>query len=888
MSETKRFYILDGNALLHRAWHAIPPLTTKEGLVVNAVYGFAMVFEKLIANEKPTHLAVCWDMEGGTFRNDLFEKYKAHREKKEDELYAQIPIIERYLNILGVPLFKKKGFEADDLLGTLAKKSSKHAEITIVTGDLDSLQLVNDKVSVLFFVKGLSETKLYDINAVKERFGFGPETLVDYKALRGDASDNIPGVKGIGEKTATELLQKYGSLAGIYRMLKKGNVEKDFRASVAEKLSSGERDAMLCQKLAKIVLNVPIEFSLKDSIVKKPNEELLRAFYREMEFSSLLKKREGVSEIIPSSSKGRSVGVKPSGAVVIIQNDAEIKDALEMLKTADTIAIDARVATASLFGQGLAVFAISDGKQSFVFPNPTADVVRSVLSETSGKEVISHDLKRLLHLLDETNSLDWSFTKAKGVDLMVASYLTRAGSRNYDVDTVLSELFGTGLPNFPTSFSSVHDLKSYGELVAAFVKSSTEAKRRLEKDEMLKLYEEVEHPLISVLFGMELSGILVDEDSLGDMSKSLGGSIGVLEKKIWKEAGHEFNISSPSQLAEVLFNELKLPAKGLKKTQTGISTAANELEKIEDAHNVVKMIGEYRELTKLKSTYVDALPLLIKSDGRVHTTFNQTITATGRLSSSDPNLQNIPIRTEIGREIRKAFVAPEGKVLVAADYSQIELRLVAAFSKDKNMLEVFKSGGDIHAATAAKVFGVNENEVSPEQRRAAKTVNFGIIYGMGPRALARNIGVSFEDAKSFIEKYFLAFPGVRQYLDEALLEAKRKGYAETIFGRRRYLPDLKNGVQMLRAAAERMATNMPLQGAAADIMKKAMLKVADWKKPAGTLVLLQVHDELVLEVPRDVADDVVRVLPKLMCDVADLAVPLEVKIKTGKNWGEME
>ncbi len=892
MSEKQRLYIIDGNSLLHRAWHGIPPLTTKDGTIVNAVYGFAMVLDRLMANEKPTHLVVCWDVAGGTFRDDVYEDYKGTREKKEQELYDQIDFVDEVLDAYGIPSFGIEGYEADDLIGTIAEhvRKNKKYESVIITGDLDALQLVDDSTVVSFFVKGLSKTKIYDVEAVNERYGFGPEYIVDYKALKGDSSDNIPGVKGIGDKTATELILKFGGLDSIYKAL--DSKKMDVKEAIQEKLRRDKDNAFMSEELATIVRDVPMEFSLRDAKISIPEwTEVLRVM-RRFEFDSLVRRieeRESRSGLVEATEESHAPVDNMSKASVVIDKDgSKVGEAIKAFERSKSLAIDVRDHPQDLFGSTITAITLSDGKRSFVFVSPSANALESLNPLLESSHIVSHDLKRIIHIL---KPLGVNVSGA-GLDLMVASYLVSVGSRKFDLDSVLTEFLAEKLPAMPSDFSKAENYELLGHLVSRFIDAEAVAEKQLKEKKMSELYGDVEHPLIQILANMEEAGIELDSKGLGKMSKVMDAELKKLTATIHKQAGREFNINSPSQLAEILFDDLELPTKGIKKTQKGYSTAAPMLEKLSKEHSIIPLIGEYRELAKLKSTYVDALPGLVASDGRIHTTYNQAVTATGRLSSQDPNLQNIPIRTELGREIRKSFVAPKGRKLVAIDYSQIELRLVAALSKDKTMVEIFNSGGDIHRATAAKVFGVEEDKVTKQQRRAAKAVNFGIIYGMGPRSLARGIDVSFQEAKEFIAKYFETFPKVRVYLDKVLEQAQEDEYAESAFGRRRYLPALSSGVQMVRASAERMAKNMPLQGTASDIMKMAMIKVDEWIKDEGfgddVRLLLQVHDELVLEVKTDLVSKVSDQLKEIMENVASFNVPLTVEVEVGDNWKEMK
>lgn len=906
----KTLYILDGNALLHRAWHAIPPLATKDGLIVNAVYGFTNVVEKIRYSFKPDYLCVAWDLPGKTFRHEAVESYKATRAKKEPELYAQIPMIQELLLSYHVPSYSAPGYEADDVIGTVAEIVKKqNVDVVIVTGDMDALQLVDDRVRVLSFVKGVSETKVYDEAAVVERIGLKPEQLIDYKALRGDTSDNIAGIAGIGEKGALELIQKFGTVDGIFEALKKGEVPSKF----AKKLDGKEKVAEASKMLVTIIRDVPIKFHLDETVYQSPNLDSLLELFRKYEFKSLLRKYstaisdaemeappmddmqggdkgdrsdkgdKGEKKITATTDSGMYALKTNNSKTTIIRDLASLEPALEKIK--DTmIGILLGTQTPDLFGTTHAAFAISDGSYTVCVMSPSKALLDALHKKISRAEkVVVHDEKFLMH------TLNWKFTN-EVFDVMIASYLLNAGSRSYDIGTVLEEELGVKNAELSVSYASEKDYKKLAELAQHLPALEKVLRKKLHETEQEHVYDHIEMPLIPVLYKMEEKGIEVDVKALAVFSKELAKNITSLEKKIRDIAGEDVNVNSPSQLAHVLFETLQLSTKHIKKTKTGFSTAASELEKLMDEHEIVPMISEYRELAKLQSTYVEALPRQVAKDGRIHTTYNQTIAATGRLSSIDPNLQNIPIRTELGREIRKAFVAAKDCVLVSADYSQIELRLVAILANDKPFIDAFTHGADIHTRTASEILEIPENEVTKDQRRAAKAINFGVLYGMGPRSLARGTGLSMAEAKTFIEKYFNIHSAVREYLDSLKRKAHDDGFVQTYFGRRRYFPEIESGMQMLVAQAERMAQNMPIQGTQADIVKMAMLSVDGWLKQSQLRanILLQVHDELVLEVHKDDVPLVCKGLKEMMEGVAKFEVPLEVEVKKGENWGEME
>ena len=866
----KTFLVLDGNSLLHRAWHAIPPLTASDGRVVNAAYGFTNIIEKMIAEQKPDYMAVAWDLPGGTFRHELYKEYKGTREKKEQELYDQIAYIQEILAGYGIPSLSVKGMEADDILGTLAKKYGPKAKshTRILTGDLDSLQLIDDDTEVMVFVKGLSETKTYDKNAVRERYGLNPDQLIDLKALMGDASDNIPGLSGVGKKTAEQLLQEYGSIEAIYKAIDAGKVPEKY----AKKFLGQESEVEKMKTLVTIVNDVKLPgFSMKDAAVHEPNKETLTSLFRTFGFRRLLEKYEGDETRNPhieirnnSQARNSKSKTKPTSFVSLEELGGEL-----------TIYLDH--GAQDLFGGAVRCVCVFDGKRTAKLENPTPeDFSKLVDVLAKAKMLTGHDVKAFMHVVN----MEKQFGKDTVLfDTMVGAYLLSPGTRTFDLTTSVYEQLGVVVNEKTTSEEKVRLVFQLAEKLQA----------GLRKEKMETLWRDIEMPLIPVLYAMEREGVLLDAKKLAELSKLFEKKIDELTKRIHKLSGHEWNLNSPSQLAAVLFEDLKLPTKGIKKTKSGFSTAATELEKLWDVHAIVPLMSEYREIAKLKSTYVDTLPLLVHTDGRIHTTYDQTIAATGRLSSKDPNLQNIPIRTTLGNEIRKAFVAPRGHVILSIDYSQFELRLAASMASDTSFIQAFQEGADIHTRTASEVLDKPEAEVSKKERSAAKAINFGILYGMGERNLARSTGFSQDQARAFLDAYFTRHPQIQTYIDTRKREAHKQGYAETLFGRRRYLPDLTSGMQMLVAAGERMAVNMPIQGTQADLIKMAMLRVHAWIGTSARRVkmLLQVHDELVFEVHKDDVDQVVPELVRIMEGVWKSDVPLVVDAEVGKNWGEL-
>lgn len=871
----KTLVLLDGNALLHRAWHAIPPLTTKDGRVVNAAYGFAMALDTILKQWKPGFMVVAWDLPGKTFRHEAFEAYKAQRKEKEPELYAQIPLIQEILTLYGIPSVSVPGFEADDVIGTLATTAKKMQMTTlVVTGDQDQMQLVDDTTKLVYFIKGISETKTFDEAAVVEKYGFRPAQMIDYKALRGDPSDNIPGVKGIGEKGAKELIAEFGNVEAMLGAVGTGKL----KPAMEKKLAGFESVAREMVKLVTIVRDVDLgAFKIEDSVVGAPDVEKLLGLYRELDFKTLMKRLDAGGKEFPGTLvPPRRDGTKVPGKIAIVRGAANVATAFDGI-VGETISIIVADQAPDLFGARLAAIAISDATSTVVIPSPNAELLAMVEKKIDGaSKIVSHDWKKTMHLTG------WAMGD-KVVDLMVVSYLLSSASRSHDLAAIVSM-------TIPESFGTDKELNVLGEVAQKLSAAATTMLAQLKEAGMSKLLNEIELPLVPVLCEMEKAGIAVNVDSLDVLQDVLAKKIETLTKQIQELAGEEFNVNSPSQLATILFEKLQLPTKGIKKTTTGYSTAASELEKLEDTHDIIPLVGEYREHAKLQSTYVEALPKLVGKDGRIHTTYNQTIAATGRLSSVEPNLQNIPIKTDLGNEIRKAFVAEKGKVLIAADYSQVELRLAAIIAKDQPFIDAFRDGADIHTRTAAEVWEIPEADVTSEQRRAAKAINFGILYGMGPRSLARSTGMGIDEAKGFIDRYFQIHHAIRTYLDETKAKAHADGYVETLFGRRRYFPEINTGVQMLAAMAERMAINMPVQGTAADLMKLAMLAVDGWLKTSKwpAKMLLQVHDELVIECDEMAVDAVAKGVKEMMEGVASFDAPLVVDVEVGKNWGEME
>lgn len=895
-----RLFILDANALLHRAWHALPPLTNPEGQVVNALYGTLTVVMKLLREEKPDAFVACWDTKAPTFRHEQFAEYKAQREKQADELYAQIPLVKEALSLLGIDSLALDGYEADDLLGTIAIRSKKSGwDVTIVTGDRDALQLVGPGISVLAFRKGVTDTILFDEAEVLKQYGITPAQMVDYKALRGDPSDNIPGMRGIGEKGAAELLQKFKDVKGIIRAAH--DSKSKLTPSVRAKILAGEKDVAASLMLVKIVTDAPIAWKPARRAEQPPDPEAFIRFLNRMGFKSLVKRiqptaeesgrgelayRTGRPARSPTDSlEGRHMGLPLQRSYLnrhFLKNERDALAALEELHASDGCVVHvSRGAVGTLFANAVDGLVIGSDKGLFFFSlelieknKKTREKVSEWLGDPQASK-IAHDAKMQMTALEPYGFTvaGWSF------DTMLAAYLLGAGERNHDLPTVTFRYADIHIPDESDALRMAEAVRTLAPVL----------RKTLQEERLLHVFTRFELPLIPVLRDMERAGIMINRLYLSDLSHALQREREMLEKKMIKLAGRAFNPASSSQLAEVLFEDLKLSTKGIKRGKLGFSTAAPELEKLHGAHPIIEYIEEYRELCKMLSTYVETLPLQADQDGRVHTTFNQAVTATGRLSSSDPNMQNIPIRTELGRSIRRAFVAKKGHKLVSCDYSQIELRVAAALAKDEKMLAAFRRGDDIHAATAAEIWKIKPESVTKDQRRIAKAINFGLIFGQGPQGLSQTAGIPFAEAKKFIEEYFRAYDGIRRFMDETRALAARLGYVETLFGRRRPLPEIQSMLPQLRAQSERMAINMPVQGTEADFMKLAMIELHK-KLPTvspRSRMLLQVHDELVLEVPDDEVATVASFAKDVMENVEKIGVPIVVDVKAGDNWEEM-
>ena len=837
-----KLLILDGNSVINRAYFGVKPLTTRDGLYTHAIFGFLNILERMQREEQPDAVAVAFDLHGPTFRHLRYDGYKATRHGMPEELAQQMPVMKEVLRAMSIPIYECQGWEADDVIGTVGRICSNNAwQCVIVTGDRDSLQLIDDNVNVKLVISkpGQTSATLYDRAAFEAEYGFEPKKLIDLKALMGDASDNIPGVAGVGPKTAKELLLKFGSLDGVYANLDDSSI----RPKLREKLEAGRDNAYLSYELATIIPEAPIDFAPEDALIRPYHKLKLYELFQRLEFVKLIDK----------------YGLR-SAAV-----EAPKVSKAEHLPAADAVpeGLDA-----------CALYFAPDGSlgvawQGGVCALTPMEAQMDPLCLPQETKLILHDSKSALHRLAELGLDD----REVMFDTALAAYDLNPSQSDYPVSKLATTFLGM----------TVEDGDAAACAEAVWLLHQPLA-QELARCGMEQLYNEIELPLCRVLYRMERRGIAIDREQLAAFGKMLSGHIADCEALIYSYSDASFNINSPKQLGEVLFDKLGLPP--VKKTKTGYATNADVLEKLKSKHPIIPAIVDYRMLTKLKSTYADGLMKEIREDGRIHTTLQNLVTATGRLSSTEPNLQNIPVRTDLGAEIRKMFVPKPGCVLVDADYSQIELRVLAHIADDKTMQQAFCSGEDIHTATAAQVFRVDKDQVTPLQRRHAKAVNFGIVYGISEFSLAEDIGVSRYEAREYIDNYLATYHGVRDYMKRVVAEARETGYTTTLYGRRRYIPELKSSNFNIRQGAERIALNTPIQGTAADLIKLAMVRVEqalNEKYPEAKL-LLQVHDELIVECPAKLAEPVAALVSRQMEQVATLRVPLTAEAKYGKSW----
>ncbi|MBM6925348.1 DNA polymerase I [Pseudoflavonifractor phocaeensis] len=883
-----KLMVIDGNSIINRAFYGIKLLTTKDGQPTNAIYGFLNILNKLVEEEQPEALCVTFDRKAPTFRHLAYEGYKAQRKGMPEELAAQLPVLKEVLEAMNIPRYELDGWEADDLIGTISVKDTAAGwDTVIVTGDKDSLQLVTHttRVKLVSTRMGQTTTREMTPETFREAYGFDPIHMVDLKALMGDTSDNIPGVKGIGEKTAMDLIQRYHSVKVIYENLDR----VEAKPAVLKKLAEGAAQAQMSYDLALIHTDAPIDFTPEANLRQEPNGPVLYQLFLQLEFNKLIDKmglKAPQGEV--QQQEGEFTGTCTSEDVT---DRARAEELLALWRTCDSVDV---LALPSLDVVVVEHWENETDSHAAILRSDRLEGYNEVLKALFAPDIKknTHDVKTLLSRLLAEGIQGGGFV----FDTALAAYLLAPTDGSYELETLGMRWFNHEYDKAKDTYlakDAFTPLADQGAVLGAFLSHCAligalkEAMApRLSELGMGKLYYEVELPLCTVLAEMEQAGVLVDRSALTTFGEMLDGRIKADEALIYDLAGEKFNINSTQQFGHILFDKLGLPP--VKKTKTGYSTNAEVLEKLRDKHPIVEAVLDYRQLAKLKSTYVDGLTKVIAPDGRIHTSFQNTVTATGRLSSTEPNLQNIPVRTELGAELRKMFVAPAGKVLVDADYSQIELRLLAHIAGDEHMIAAFRSGEDIHTVTASQVFGVAPEQVTHEMRRRAKAVNFGIVYGISDFSLAQDIGVARWEAKEYMDKYFEKYAGVHAYMAKVVEQAKADGYVSTLMGRRRWLPELKSSNFNLRSFGERVALNMPIQGTAADIIKVAMLRVRDRLAAEGleARLILQVHDELIVECPEEEAERVRELLAWEMEHAAELSLPLTADAHVGHSWAQ--
>ncbi|MFH1790535.1 MAG: DNA polymerase I [Candidatus Omnitrophota bacterium] len=880
----KRVFLIDGNSFCYRAFYAIRTLSNSKGQPTNAVYGVVSMINKIVREENLDVLAVAFDMKGFTFRHKMYEDYKVHRKPMPDDLISQIPVIKNVISAYNIPIFETEGYEADDVIATLAKRAEKEGyDVYIVTGDKDALQLVGDHVRVYNPQK---DKIVYDSETVEAKFGVRPSQITDLLAIMGDASDNIPGVKGLGDKGARELIREYGSIENLMDRL--DTVKSAARRKLLEE---GRESAVLSKRLATVKTDVPIKTDFDKLVNREPDREMLAELFKELEFRTLLK------DLTPAR--------KLEASYRMIGTAAELaKLAADMEKTGE-IALDFETTDRD-------PMAAEPVGISFSWETGSACYVPFNVKKETGASRAFAALKcalesKSVRKIGQNIKYEYIILKRNGItlagidfDTMIASYVLDPQKTAHSLDDLAAERLNHRMTPITDLIGKGKDAVTMDKVEPGRVMKyccedsdvTLRLKNILEKELIEKgldgLFRDLEMPLLEVLAGMEMSGILIDTDYLEGMSRDMAGKLAVHEKRIYELAGEEFNVNSPKQLQGILFGKLKMPV--IRRTKTGASTDEGVLRNLAEKYELPREMLKYREYSKLKSTYVDALPNLVnRGTGKVHTSFNQTVTATGRLSSSNPNLQNIPVKTEEGRKIRRAFLPDAGgSILLSADYSQIELRLLAHLSQDENLIRAFNAGRDIHAYTASLIYGVDEKDVTREMRDSAKTVNFGIIYGMSAFGLSRELGIGIEAAGAFIDNYFNRYPGVKVYLEEKVMEARKRKYVTTIMQRRRYIPEIASENQNVRNFAERTAINAPIQGSAADMIKLAMISIYGRLSGMKSRMILQVHDELVFNVAPKELEAVASMVKERMENVVHLSVPVSVNVKTGKNWLDME
>lgn len=884
----RKWMIIDGNSLLNRTFYALPPLTNTKGIHTNAIYGFASILMKIIDEEKPDYMGVAFDERKPTFRHKDFKEYKAGRLKMPEELAEQFPLLKEMLKSFGIEMLSLEGYEADDLIGTLSRYGEEQGlEVNIITGDRDAFQLASDQVMIWYTKKGISHLDKINKEEILKKYEINPKQLIDVKGLMGDKSDNIPGVPGIGEKTALKLIKEYGSIEEIYH-----NIDKISGKKLKENLEKYKEQAILSKKLGTIVRNIPIEIQLEDFKLKNPYNKKIIQLFREWEFSSLLEKI-GVQKT-PTLLQQKTLEYQE------IINIEQLKSILKLIEKEKILYLQWLLEGKNHRKKFLEGLGIARKNGQLYLLNLENLEITKVLGEM--KEIFENEkIKKIGHNLKEFMVFLFLYNiRLEGLkfDTYIAAYLLEPSENKYDLSLLVAKYLNQSILGEEQILGKGKKSKQYKDIsyqeksdflinqLDGIIKLYTVLKEKIDEQNMTSLYYDIELPLIEVLASMENLGFHVEKEKLKELSKEFGEKIDILTNEIYQLAGEEFNINSPKQLGQILFEKLKLPV--IKRTKTGYSTNIEVLERLKDKHPIIEKIMEIRQLTKLKSTYVDGLMDLIDPETQnIHSSFNQTMTSTGRISSSDPNLQNIPIKMEMGRRIRKVFVPKNSQsYLVDADYSQIELRVLAHISGDEDLIDAFNREQDIHTHTASQVFNVDIQKVTPLMRSRAKAVNFGIVYGISDFGLSRDLNISRAEAKKYIDNYFAKYHRVKEYMEEIVEIAKKQGYVTTLFGRRRYLPELQSRNYNIRSMGERLALNTPIQGTAADIIKIAMVNVYKRLKESQmqSKIILQVHDELIIEAVENELEQVEKIMIEEMENAADLKVALKVDISYGKSW----
>ncbi len=870
----KTLIIIDGNSIVNRAFYALPDLTNKKGLHTNAIFGFTNMLFKLIDTYKPTHISVAFDKKAPTFRHLEYKEYKAGRKKMPDELKQQLEPLKNLLDAFNINRLEIEGYEADDIIGTVSLKAEQDGyKVYIVTGDKDAIQLASKTTTTLITKKGVGEVEEYDFNEVEEKYGMTPTQFIDLKGLMGDKSDNIPGVPGIGEVTGIKLIKEFGSIENIIE-----NIES-VKGSPRKKIEENKELAIMSKRLATIIRDVPIDFDLEKLEFGNYDKSKLIEVFNELDFNSLIARLDSNAEELK----------------VIVNKLEDVKEFINKAKNSKKLILKTISKSGNILEKNIMQIYLSiDGEELFWADESQIDEIKELL--------VDEDLRVYGYNLKE----DYIALRPYGIslsniyfDIAIAEYLIDSSSSNYTYDSIAMNYFGQKIKSSEELLGKGVKAKKYedlekeeldntiGSIVQLVEKVTPKMEEKLVNMDMDGLFYHVEMPLVEVLGYMEYEGVMVDKDKLIELGEEFKISIDKLEKDIYNLAGEEFNINSPKQLGVILFEKLELPV--IKKTKTGYSTNAEVLEHLSDKHEIIDKITEYRQIVKLKSTYVDGLINIINPvSHRIHSSFNQTITTTGRISSTDPNLQNIPVRLELGRNIRKVFIADKGFKLVDADYSQIELRVLAHMSQDEHMIDAFNHNVDIHTKTASQVFGIDINDVTSEQRSAAKAVNFGIVYGISDFGLAKNLHIPVKEAKNYIDSYLNTYEDIKSYMDSTIEEAKEDGYVKTILNRRRYIPEIKSSNTILKNLGKRLAMNAPIQGSAADIIKIAMVNV--YKKleerDLKSKLVLQVHDELIIECIEDELEEVSKIVKDEMEHAVSMDVNLDVDLNTGDSWYE--